>query len=163
MSRSRGLGLRLWSRCLSAEAALCLEDTLMPRREVSFKNAVAAGGRILNAPYPAARESSGIYRSADHAVHNVAQYTARLGAISIFRPLVPRTTSIACSTASANTATDSQTCLRKFSRRREVSHKVAVIPSGYYIGNPRVQFHLNRRFPAGKILSGTTSEKPFPD
>ena len=44
--------------------------------DVDFKNAVAAGGRILNAPYPAARESSGIYRSADHAEHNVAQYTA---------------------------------------------------------------------------------------
>ena len=52
----------------------------------------------------------------------------------------------------------SQTCLKKFSRRREVSHKVAVIPSGYYIGNPRVQFHLNRRFPAGKILSGGAGE-----
>ena len=57
----------------------------------------------------------------------------------------------------------SQTCLKKFSRRREVSHKVAVIPSGYYIGSPRVQFHLNRRFLRRKRLSGTTSEKPFPD
>ena len=25
-------------------------------------------------------------------------------------------------------------------------------------GNPRVQFHLNRRFPAGKILSGLAGE-----
>ena len=52
----------------------------------------------------------------------------------------------------------SQTCLKKFSRRREVSHKVAVIPSGYYIGNPKVQFHLNRRFLARKLLSGTAGE-----
>ena len=57
----------------------------------------------------------------------------------------------------------SQTCPKMFSRRREVSHKVAVIPSGYYIGSPRVQFHLNRRFLRRKMLSGTTSEKPFPD
>jgi hypothetical protein len=36
-------------------------------------------------------------------------------------------------------------------------------PRQYLHGEPRVQFHLNRRFLRRKILSGTTGEEPFPD
>ena len=46
----------------------------------------------------------------------------------------------------------------KLSRRRDLHESVAVIPSGYYMGNPRVQFHLNRRFLRRKLLSGGAGE-----
>ena len=39
----------------------------------------------------------------------------------------------------------------------------AVIPANTCAGNPRVQFHLNRRFLARRLLSETTGEGPLPD
>jgi len=76
--------------------------------------------------------------------------------ISIFRPLVIATLRLSLGPMCFQTSLKvSLVDVISMSQRRD--------PRQYLRGEPRVQFHLNRRFLARKLLSGTTGERPLPD
>ena len=84
--------------------------------------------------------------------------------ISILRPLAPVIYVFRLTTASREThRAPPKHALKRYSRRRELHESKRRDPRQYLRGEPRVQFHLNRRFLRRKLLSEAAGERPLPD
>ena len=120
---------------------------------------VAAGGiGLLSRRILPPHESSGIYRAVRVRLvlykcpHSIALHfdTPPSGACDLRLSLDHRVRAIRCAL--------SKHALKGISRRRDLYESKRRDPRQYLRGEPRVQFHLNRRFLRRKILSGATGE-----